>query len=174
MRATVHQTIPTGTMVARLPTAGTRRHQPRDGGIGAQALQVQRGRGRISNLSGSGCSPSGRGGFGGIRSMVQYQRAGHRPTLKIHTPVNIPSGHWLHVTKEVPNVLAGAARPTGLRVYGKERLNHPTSTKAAIVVSSRYFIYLQLLILRPSCRRVYGGGDLFDMLSRMNCPSNTA
>ena len=39
----MHQTIPTSTMVARLPTAGTRRHQPRDGGIGSEALQVQRG-----------------------------------------------------------------------------------------------------------------------------------
>ncbi|SVC83062.1 uncharacterized protein METZ01_LOCUS335916, partial [marine metagenome] len=46
-----------------------------------------------------------------------------------------------HVTKEVPNVMAGAARPTGLRTDGRERLNHPTSTTAAIVVSRRCFIF---------------------------------
>ena len=32
-----------------------------------------------------------------------------------------------HVTKEVPDVLAGAARPTGLRAYGRERLNYATT-----------------------------------------------
>ena len=32
-----------------------------------------------------------------------------------------------HVTKEVPNVMAGAARPTGLRVDGRERLNYATT-----------------------------------------------
>ena len=31
-----------------------------------------------------------------------------------------------HAPKEVPNVLAGAARPTGLRTDGRERLNSPT------------------------------------------------
>ena len=35
---------------------------------------------------------------------------------------------------------------------------HPTSTKAAIVVSSMCFISLQLLILQLSCRRACGGG----------------
>ena len=52
MQATVHQTIPTSTMVAHLPTAGTRRYQPRDGGVGSEALQVQRG-----------CVGAGPGGF---------------------------------------------------------------------------------------------------------------
>jgi len=39
----MHQTIPTSTMVAHLQPAGTRWDQPRDGGVGAEALQVQRG-----------------------------------------------------------------------------------------------------------------------------------
>ena len=43
MQATVHQTIPTSTMVTHLQTAGTRWDQPRDGGVGSEALQVQRG-----------------------------------------------------------------------------------------------------------------------------------
>ena len=43
MQATVHQTIPTVTMVAHLQTAGTRWDQPRDGGVGSETLQVQRG-----------------------------------------------------------------------------------------------------------------------------------
>ena len=152
----------------------TEKRRSRVGSTASTAKKRGRGTGGISYLNGSECSPSGRGGFGGIRSTAKFPTAGRRPTLKIHTPVNIPGGHWLPRYKEVPNVLAGAARPTGLRVDGKERLNHPTSSKAAIVVSSRYFISLQLSILRPSCCRVYGGGDLFDMLSRMNCPSNTA
>jgi hypothetical protein len=32
--------------------------------------------------------------------------------------------------------LAGAARPTGLRVDSRERLHHPTSTAAIVVISS--------------------------------------
>jgi hypothetical protein len=63
-----------------------------------------------------------------------------------------------HATKEVPNVLASAARPTGLRTYGRERLNHPTTSTAAIVVIRRCFISLQLSIPFWSCRRVCGGG----------------
>ena len=39
-------------------------------------------------------------------------------------------------------------------------LEHPASSKAAIVISS-CFISLQLSILHPSCRRVYGGGQRF-------------
>ena len=53
-----------------------------------------RGTGRISNLSGSGCSPSGRGGFGGIRSTAKFPTVGHRPILKTRTPESIPSEHW--------------------------------------------------------------------------------
>ena len=43
---------------------------------------------------------------------------------------------------------------------------HPTSTTAAIVVSRRCFIYLQLSILYPSCRRVCGGGLRFRYVSK--------
>ena len=35
---------------------------------------------------------------------------------------------------------------------------HPTSTTAAIVVSRRCFIFIQLSILHPACRRVCGEG----------------
>ena len=95
MQATVHQTIPTSTMVAHLPTAVTRRHQLRDGGVGSEALQVQRrsvgaGPGGLSNLNGSGCRPNGRGGFGGTRSTAKFPTVGHLPILKIQTPVKYP------------------------------------------------------------------------------------
>ena len=39
----MHQAIQTRFVVANLPTTGTRRDQPRDGGVGSQTLQVQRG-----------------------------------------------------------------------------------------------------------------------------------
>ena len=38
-----------------------------------------------------------------------------------------------HVNKEVPDIMASAARQTGLWVDSKERLNHPNSATAAIV-----------------------------------------
>ena len=40
---------------------------------------------------------------------------------------------------------------------------YPTNTTAAIVVSRRCFISLQLSILHPSCRRVCGGGRRFHL-----------
>ena len=39
----MHQTIQTRFVVVNLPPAGARRDQPRDGGVGPEALQVQRG-----------------------------------------------------------------------------------------------------------------------------------
>jgi hypothetical protein len=119
----VHQTIQTGAMVVRLPTAGTRRHQPRDGGGGSEALQVQRG----SVGAGPGGFPISMGAYarqaGEAVSMVSEARQSSRrldtsrsegPTL---TEVS-QTGTGCHATKEIPNVLAGAARPTGLRVNG--------------------------------------------------------
>jgi len=72
----VHQAIQTRFEVVNLPTAGTRWDQQRDGEVGAEALQVRRERvgvwtGRISNLNGSGCLASGRGGFVGSLSTAQ-------------------------------------------------------------------------------------------------------
>jgi hypothetical protein len=108
-------------MVARLPTAGTRRHQPRDGGGGSQALQVQRG----SVGAGPGGFPISMGSdarqAGEAVSVVPEARQSSRrldtarsegPTL----PEVSQTGVGGHATKEIPNVLASAARPTGLRV----------------------------------------------------------
>jgi hypothetical protein len=53
-----------------------------------------RGTGRISSLNGSGCSPNGRGGFGGIRSTAKFPTAGHLPIPTITIPGSIPNGRW--------------------------------------------------------------------------------
>ena len=143
----MHQTIPTRTMVARLPTAGTRRHQPRDGGVGSQALQVQRGSvgagpGGLSISVGADARQAGE-----AVSLVSEARQSSRrlDTARRRRPA-FPevsqTGTGCHATKEVPNVLASAARPTGLRVDGRERLNHHTKITAAIVVIKRCFIWL--------------------------------
>ena len=153
----MHQTIPTGTMVVNLPTAGTRWGQQRDGGTSPEALQVQRG-----------SVGAGPGGFP-ISMGADARQAGEAVSLVNQAR---QSARWLDtarsqrsafqevsqariggpVAEEIPDVLAGAARPVGLRVDGRLRLNHPTSTTAAIVVSSRCFTSLQLSIHHPSCR----------------------
>ena len=140
----MHQTIPTSTMVARLPPAGTRWDQPRDGGVGSQALQVQRG----SVGAGPDGFPISMGAnarqAGEAVSMVSEARQSSRRLdtarpQRSALPEVSQASTGCHATKEVSNVLAGAARPTGLRTDGRERLNHPTSTTAAIVVSRRCF-----------------------------------
>ena len=111
-------------MVAHLPTAGTRRHQLRDGGVGSEALQVQ----RRSVGAGPGGFPISMGADAGQTgeavSVVPEARQSsrrldtarrQRPTLPEVSQTSV----GCHVTKEVPNVLAGAARPTGLRVDGR-------------------------------------------------------
>ncbi len=75
-----------------------------------------------------------------------------RPAFAEVSPARIGG----QVAEEVPDVLAGAARPVGLRTDGRLRLNHPTKSTAAIVVNRRCFIFLQLSILHTSCRRVCG------------------
>ena len=162
----MYQAIQTGTMVAHLPAAGTRRDQPRDGGTGAEALQVQ----RRSVGAGPGGFPVSMGAdacqAGEAVSVVSEARCSPRRLdaarpQRSTLPEVSQARTGGHAAKEVPNVLASAARPTGLRTDGRERLNHPTSTTAAIVVSRRCFIFLQLSILHPSCRRVCGGGWRF-------------
>ena len=151
----MYQTIPTRFVVANLPTAGTRWGQQRDGGVGAEALQVQRGS--------VGARPGGfpismgadAGQTGEAVSVVSEARQSSRRldtsrSQRSTLPEVSQTGTGCHATKEVSNVLAGAARPTGLRTDGRERLNHPTSTTAAIVVSRRCFIPLQ----QPSWLRV--------------------
>ena len=60
-----------------------------------------------------------------------------------------------------------AIQVQGLEIISVKDLEppHPTSTTAAIVVISMCFISLQLSILHPSCRRVFGGGRRFSLLS---------
>ena len=141
----MHQTIPTRFMVANLPPAGTRWDQPRDGGVGSQALQVQRG----SMGAGPDGFPISMGAYarqaGEAVSVVSEARQSSRrlDTARSQRP-EFPEVSQVrtggHVTKEVPDVMASAARPTGLRTDGRERLNYATSTTAAIVVSRRCFI----------------------------------
>ena len=112
----MYQEIQTRFVVARLSTAGTRRDQPRDGGVGSQALQVQRwkrGRvtGRTFSLNGSGCSPSGEAVS--VVSEARQSSDGWTPPIQRSPfPEVSQTGTGCHVTKEVPNVMAGAARPT--------------------------------------------------------------
>jgi len=143
----VHQTIPASTLVVNLPLAGTRWGQQRDGEVGAEALQVQRG----SVGAGPGGFPISVGAdarqAGEAVSLVSEARQSSRrlDTARRRRPA-FPevsqTGTGCHATKEVPNVLASAARPTGLRVDGRERLNHHTKITAAIVVIKRCFIWL--------------------------------
>ena len=98
--------------------------------------------GRISNLSGSGFLTNER-----AISLVSEARQSsrrldtarsQRPTFPEISQTSVGG----HATKEVPNVLAGAARPGGLQTYGREWLNHLTKITDAIVVSRRCFICL--------------------------------
>ena len=128
----MHQTIPTGTLVVNLPTAGTRWGQPRDGGVGSEALQVQRG----SVGAGAGGFPISVGAYarqaGEAVSLVSEARQSSRrlDTARRQRPA-LPkvsqASVGCHVTKEVPDVMASAARPIGLRTYGIERLNYATT-----------------------------------------------
>ena len=157
----MHQAIQTSTMVVNLPTAGTRWGQQRDGEVGAEALQVQRG----SVGAGPGGFPISMGAnarqTGEAVSVVSEARQSSRrlDTARSQRPA-FPevsqAGVGCHATEEIPDVLAGAARPTGLRVDSRERLNHPTSTTAAIVVSRRCFIFLQLSIPHPFRLQCFG------------------
>ena len=145
----MHQTIQTRFVVVNLPPTGTRWGQQRDGEVGAEALQVQRG----SVGAGPGGFPVSVGAnacqAGEAVSLVSEARQSSRrlDTARSEGPA-LPevshTGVGGHATKEVPNVLAGATRPTGLRVDSRERLNHPTSNTAAIVVSRRCFIVLYI------------------------------
>ena len=80
--------------------------------------------------------------FAGIRSTAKFPTAGHRPIRRTTLPEISQTSVGGHATKEVPNVLAGAARPGGLQTYGREWLNHLTKITDAIVVSRRCFICL--------------------------------
>ena len=80
--------------------------------------------------------------FAGIRSKTKFPTAGHRPIRRTTLPEISQTSVGGHATKEVPNVLAGAARPGGLQTYGREWLNHLTKITDAIVVSRRCFICL--------------------------------
>ena len=119
----MHQTIQTRFVVVNLPTAGTRWGQQRDGGVGAEALQVQRG----SVGSGPGGFPISMGAdarqAGETVSVVSEARQSSRRLdtarpQRSALPEVSQTGTGCHATKEVPNVLAGAARPTGLRTDG--------------------------------------------------------
>ena len=149
----MHQAILTSTTVAylstacRYSTASTKRRRSWHGSTASTA----RKRGcvgawvrdrRISNLSGSGFLTNGRGDFAGIRSTAKFPTAGHRPIRRTTLPEISQTRVGGHAAKEVPNVLAGAARSSGLQTYGRERLNHLTKITAAIVVSRRCFICL--------------------------------
>ena len=80
--------------------------------------------------------------FAGIRSTAKFPTAGHRPIRRTTLSEISQMSVGGHATKEVPNVLAGAARPSGLQTYGREWLNHLTKITDAIVVSRRCFICL--------------------------------
>ena len=80
--------------------------------------------------------------FAGIRSTAKFPTAGHRPIRRTTLPEISQTSVGGHATKEVPNVLAGAARPGGLQTYGREWLNQLTKITDAIVVSRRCFICL--------------------------------
>ena len=128
----MHQTIQTRSMVAHLPTAGTRWDQPRDGGVGAEALQVQRG----SVGAGPGGFPISMGADAGQTgeavSLVNQARQSARwldtarSQRSAFQAVSQPSTGG-PVAEEIPDVLACAARPTGLRTDGRERLNYATT-----------------------------------------------
>jgi len=162
----VHQTIQTRFVVAHLPTAGTRRDQPRDGGTSPQALQVQRGSvgagpGGLSISVGADARQAGEAVSVVSEARCSPRRLDTARPQRSTLPEVSKTGTGCHATKEVPNVLAGAAQPTGLRTDGRDRLNYPTSTTAVIIVSRRCFISLQLSIRHPSCRRVCGEGRWF-------------
>mgnify|MGYP002049030358 CR=1 FL=1 len=84
----------TACAAGKYSTASTERRRSWVVNTASTARKRGRGTGRTSNLSGSECSPSGRGGFGGIRSTAKFPTVGHRPILKTRTPESIPSEHW--------------------------------------------------------------------------------
>jgi hypothetical protein len=51
--------------------------------------------------------------------------------------------------------MAGAARPTGLRTYGRERLNYPTSTTAATIETRQQPLLMSWLYLFSQMLEVY-------------------
>ena len=75
----------------------------------------------------------------------------------VRVGARVPVPQTRGMLKQDPTLIPGF----GLRTDEGESLNYPTSTTAAIVVSRRCFISLQLSILHPSSRRVCAGGWLF-------------
>jgi len=130
-------------MVVNLPLTGTRWDQPRDGGVDPQALQgsVGAGPGGLPTSMGAYARQAGEAVLVVSEARQSSRRLDTARRQRPAFPEISQTSVGGHATKEVANVLAGAARQTGLRTDGRLRLNYaPPSIALTWPVSDSTFL----------------------------------